>query len=142
MNNYLEKQFVPYEQALQLKELGFNEPCFAYYYTLNGIDWGLSESYEYFGLDDEISIWEKFNIPAPLYQQVFDWFNEEHGMYSYIETFENAEGKLVYDWSIQSCKYEETKHIPEIKPQHDIQLSRISVLNELIKEIKNEPNTK
>lgn len=27
----MNKEFVPYEQALALKELGFDEPCFAYY---------------------------------------------------------------------------------------------------------------
>ena len=25
----MKEQFIPYEQALELKELGFNEPCFA-----------------------------------------------------------------------------------------------------------------
>jgi hypothetical protein len=24
-------EFIPYEQALELKELGFDEPCLAYY---------------------------------------------------------------------------------------------------------------
>ena len=32
MNN-LEKEFIPYEQALALKELGFDEPCLAYWYN-------------------------------------------------------------------------------------------------------------
>jgi hypothetical protein len=27
----MEKDFVPYEEALALKELGFDEPCFAVY---------------------------------------------------------------------------------------------------------------
>ena len=27
----MEKEFVPYEQSLQLKELGLDEPCFGYY---------------------------------------------------------------------------------------------------------------
>jgi hypothetical protein len=27
----MNKEFVPYEQALQLKELGFDEPCLGYY---------------------------------------------------------------------------------------------------------------
>jgi hypothetical protein len=27
----MNKDFVPYEQALVLKELGFDEPCFGYY---------------------------------------------------------------------------------------------------------------
>ena len=26
-----EKEFIPYELALELKQLGFVEPCFAYY---------------------------------------------------------------------------------------------------------------
>lgn len=30
MNN-LEKEFVPYQEALELKELGFDEPCFGWY---------------------------------------------------------------------------------------------------------------
>ena len=27
----MKNEFIPYEQALQLKELGFNEQCFGYY---------------------------------------------------------------------------------------------------------------
>ena len=27
----MNKEFIPYEQALELKELGFNEPCLAIY---------------------------------------------------------------------------------------------------------------
>ena len=27
----MNKEFIPYEQALHLKELGFNEGCFGYY---------------------------------------------------------------------------------------------------------------
>lgn len=27
----IEKEFIPYEQALDLKKLGFDEPCFATY---------------------------------------------------------------------------------------------------------------
>jgi hypothetical protein len=27
----MEKEFIPYEQALELKELEFNEPCFGCY---------------------------------------------------------------------------------------------------------------
>ena len=27
----MDKEFVPYEQSLQLKELGFDEPCFGFY---------------------------------------------------------------------------------------------------------------
>ena len=30
------KEFVSYEMALELKELGFDEPCFTYYYDISG----------------------------------------------------------------------------------------------------------
>jgi hypothetical protein len=72
------KEFIPYEQALALKELGFDEPCFGYYYTLNGKDWKFAEKSEYYRLDDEINIGGKFRLLAPLYQQAFRGFREKY----------------------------------------------------------------
>ncbi len=74
----MEKEFVPYEQALELKELGFDEPCFGFYYTLNGRDWKFVEKTEYHRLDDEMNIGGKFTISAPLYQQAFRWFRKRY----------------------------------------------------------------
>jgi hypothetical protein len=31
----IEQEFVPYEEAFALKELGFNEPCLGYYLCRN-----------------------------------------------------------------------------------------------------------
>jgi len=40
----IEKEFVPYKQSLQLKELGFDEPCFTWYWDdiglYNGLEFG------------------------------------------------------------------------------------------------------
>jgi hypothetical protein len=82
----MEKEFITYEQALALKELGFDEPCFMTY--LNG------------KLDKEIFLFnhsirshstQEF-ISAPLYQQVFRWFREKHnlhnGIYPYYDEYE------------------------------------------------------
>ena len=81
----MEKEFVPYELALRMKQLGFDEPCFAYYYTLNGRDWKFAEKTEYYKLDDNMNIGGKFTISAPLFQQAFRWFREKHGYWSYIK---------------------------------------------------------
>jgi len=62
----MEKEFIPYEQALALKELGFDEPCFTYYFS-NGI---LSDTPRESGDD--------INCSAPLYQQAFRWFREKY----------------------------------------------------------------
>jgi len=64
----MEKEFIPYEQALALKQLGFDEECFGAYHNENNLDlW--SEDFDY-----------SYVVKAPLYQQVFRWFRENHNM--------------------------------------------------------------
>jgi hypothetical protein len=66
----MKKEFVPYKQALALKELGFNEPCFGWWFA-----------------DEEMLIIDKSTkstsekiIQAPLFQQAFRWFREKHDL--------------------------------------------------------------
>jgi hypothetical protein len=60
----MNKEFVPYEQALALKELGFDEPCFGFY-TYEG------------KFSNELSFNEYKNTAlktsAPLYQQAINF---------------------------------------------------------------------
>jgi hypothetical protein len=70
----MEKEFVPYEQALDLKELGFDEPCLMYYdYSLSLVESGVYE------------------CKAPLYQQCWRWFREKYDLDSYMITFSRNE---------------------------------------------------
>lgn len=82
--NDLEKEFVPYQENLELKELGFNEPCFGYYYTLDGKYWEFAEKSEYYKLDDEINIGGKFNLPVSTFSQAFRWFREKYKLVSWV----------------------------------------------------------
>jgi hypothetical protein len=66
----MRREFIPYEQAVGLKELGFDEKTF-YYYVPNGD----LQSMDYI----EQQRW-KFTH-APLYQQAFRWFREKFGYY-------------------------------------------------------------
>jgi hypothetical protein len=84
-------EFVTYELALRMKQLGFDEPCFGYYYTLNGKDWKFAEKSEYYRLDDEINIGGKFSLLAPLYQQAFRWFREKHKLNGEVNYLPNVE---------------------------------------------------
>ena len=66
----IEKEFIPYEQALALKELGFDEPCFGFY----------TEEYK-----NLIKNFCKYpiNLPtkpflAPTFSQAFRWFREKY----------------------------------------------------------------
>ena len=64
----MESLFCPYEQALALKELGFDEPCFGYY-SNGDLVYGNHTN----------NIIQRFRYSAPLYQQAFRWFREKHG---------------------------------------------------------------
>lgn len=64
----MEKEFVPYELAVKLKELGFDKDCLGVYYNKDGN--------------------VRFNLgtekgDAPLWQQAFDWFRDK-GLHSWI----------------------------------------------------------
>jgi len=75
----MDKEFVPYEQALALKELGFDENCL-FYYTK---DFKINHSM----MTDTVCVcnFNKQNkISAPLYQQAFRWFREKYQIDSWI----------------------------------------------------------
>jgi len=78
----MEKEFIPYEQALALKEFGFDEECLDFY----------DDSKELFYCSenkDKIHIGE--GVKSPLYQQAFRWFREKHGIFSSIWRFETEQ---------------------------------------------------
>lgn len=62
----MKNQFIPYEEALELKELGFNEESFGYY-AGNELITSINEIFK----STEILI-----ISAPLYQQAFKFLRE------------------------------------------------------------------
>jgi hypothetical protein len=73
----MEKEFVPYELALDLKQLGFDEPCLAFY--LDNDKKSFTKCME----RADTNTWLKEHmkvygdaITAPLYQQAFRWFRE------------------------------------------------------------------
>ena len=82
----ISKNFIPYDLALELKDLGFDEPCFAFY--------GLSrDDYK----TTRLSIFQNLKtdyLPdvhhldvtcdAPLYQQAFRFFREKYGLHYII----------------------------------------------------------
>ena len=74
----MNKEFVKYEQALALKELGFDEPCL--FHTLKGEINFYRTSQDYFFKNTKNNI----GVSAILYQQAFKWFREKHGLYTEI----------------------------------------------------------
>ena len=67
----IEKDFIPYEEALVLKELGFDERCFAVYFN--------PRQQLYF--DKNINEFNKdVRTLAPTFSQAFRWFRDKHNL--------------------------------------------------------------
>lgn len=99
----MEKEITPYEQALALKELGFNIGCYERYYNQElEIDRG-----EWNGFDIE------HIISAPTFSHAFRWFREKFDYHHTIQHNEKYVGiaySSVVNFSIDEFNtYEEAE---------------------------------
>ena len=77
----MNKEFVPYEEALALKELEFDEPCIA---RFNKKQWQTNVLGNFYRHNSgEVGNF----LASPLYQQAFRWFREKYNLYQDISTF-------------------------------------------------------
>jgi hypothetical protein len=77
----MKDEFVPYELASKLKQLGFDEPCMRYYSKDGSLITRLTQQEE---------------CSAPLFQQAFRWFREEHDLhYQLVPFFSDKESHAV-----------------------------------------------
>ena len=81
----MNREFIPYEEALALKELGFLENVFGCYFLFKGED-----EKPFLCFDDDQYHIEKDNpdmverLPTPLYQQAFRWFRDKHKLTGHV----------------------------------------------------------
>jgi hypothetical protein len=66
----MEKEFLPYQESLELKELGFKEKCAAHYIDEDDLElkWKIYRN---------LSINMTYLVQAPLYQQAFRFFRDK-----------------------------------------------------------------
>ena len=107
----MEKEFGSYNQALKLKALGFNEPCFGYYVDgeLRGVNLGIEELggvepyYQRFGFhtlsNHDIGNPNKIVVTAPTFSQAFRWFREKHQIFPEVLTDCTTEPKFVFTYN-------------------------------------------
>ena len=76
----MEKEFAPYDRALKLKQLGFDEPCFGIWKDGKlisvGGHWGAGITHSMFGFEGDRFAPDECR--APTYSQAFRWFREKY----------------------------------------------------------------
>ena len=132
----MDKEFVTYEQALNLKELGFDEPCFGYYNMVNH-----SGKFQF-----DTRIWENSDdyIEAPTFSQAFRWFREKYVLLGFIEPANGYEDKSLFAFYIcddeqnivdDSHSYSKDSSL-HFKTYEEAELACLIKLIEIIKEDK------
>ena len=130
----MEKEFIPYSEALALKELGFDEPCLNFYFRGEALI--EMKATHTFKEDSEC-------VKAPLYQQAFRWFREKYNLHHSISILQRS---CRYHFKIRTIECEsdlkpfgDNKIIFEDGPRkkyEDIELDCLKKLIEIVKDGK------
>jgi hypothetical protein len=138
----MEKEFIPYEQALALKELGFRSP-----YPIGGYQSGAVFYYEkgnlyYDGRPMYSSDAHAGQIDAPLYQQAFRWFRDKYNLRGFIGFRPNVKqfDYHIYDMSLSGKEYVKQRTMEEFNKDPKVgtyEEAELECLKKLIEAVKN-----
>ena len=124
----MEKEFIPYNLALELKELGFDEPC--------QLGWYLPHSEIAIKAGVEPNYWQLIpthpllnQIAAPTFSQCFRWFREKYNLSSWIY---NSDVKKYWFTILQNGRI--VKSHKELLTYEEAELACIVKLIEIVKQ--------
>ena len=122
--------FVPYELALELKQLGFDEPCFAFY----------DESLYFPNNENQYGTFcnqklDASSCSAPTYSQAFRWFREKHNLRCQINYIGGLINKTTW-WDICVIGHYNTdpkEWEMKYQPYEEAELACLKKLIEIVK---------
>jgi len=85
----MKNEVIPYEEAVAMKKLGFNEKCLACYDEKGVFGLTVMSIKKYYTNSKE----DTWNCAAPLYQQAFRWFREKYNLVAEIQAPDGKDGK-------------------------------------------------
>jgi hypothetical protein len=111
------KEFIPYQEALALKQLGFDEPCFG---------WFASDR----TLVKEVTEKTDFTL-APTYSQAFRWFRENYNLFGQV----NIRTYYIYEISNDGIAIEMVSQYDKLlNTYEEAELECLKKLIELVKQ--------
>jgi len=124
------KEFIPYADALALKELGFDEPCFGYYWIHDKeLVLNLNTPFQGYhkGFDGSIS--------APTFSQCFRWFREKYRLYHVINMFGDWD-KPQYGYIVSGKTMDNPAHMWHYENKDSYEEAELACLIKLIEIVK------
>lgn len=128
----MDKDFVPYQPSLDLKELGFNEDCFGWY-NWTGKDLSLTNN-SYVDINP---------TPAPTFSQAFRWFREKYDLHPSFTRYKsssiNREPTIfthLYEIQIIDENADKIFHVGDFNSLEEAELECLKKLIEIVKDKK------
>ena len=130
----MNREFIPYELALELKRVGYDEPCLAWYNPkgtlLSDLTIGHEET-DFFYTQNDM---DENQCIAPTYSQAFRWFRDNNNIHSYIDILKRYNGKSVYEFVIVSDDIEEEENNRRWKTYEEAEFECLKELIEIVNE--------
>lgn len=137
----MDKYFIPYKEALDLKELGFDEPCLKY-------QWNNSEHSKWMASSNkpnELHVQKLFQeeeniytISIPTFSQAFRFFRENYGLEAIVQ---RADDYIWYKWKINQYSEIGKNCVYEWEGYTSYEDAELACLKELIEIVKLQKNT-
>ena len=127
----MEREFVEYTEALELKELGFNEPCFGFYDDIDD-----DHPVSFIRIESLCDKLKSSITLAPLYRQAFRWLREKHEIEATTSCYYSKRLGVSYEEREYHCHIIRdgvTSKGPKYKTYEDAELVCLKKLIELVK---------
>jgi hypothetical protein len=123
--NSIESNFVPYQIALDMKSIGFDEPCFGYYEIGEFVFWHDSKQ------EKELLL----NCSAPTWKQAFKFFREKYKYDITIPPSGDSKGNTIgYYYEIIFQNWDEGIESDSYDTYEETELECLKKLIEIAKE--------
>jgi hypothetical protein len=123
----MEKEFIPYTLALDMKSIGFDEPCFGFYNNAEAIPYIKQD------LTDELKLIYTGDFEAPTFSQCFRWFRENYGLYHSIGLDNSLENDVNCDYVIINHSQSISELETDFKCYEEAELECLKKLIEIVK---------
>ena len=120
----IQKYFTPYPETIELKTLGFDEPCFAWYVSeKHGLEYGKVIQSDL--LRDAVI--------APTFSQCFRFFREKYGLEGVAQ---RSEDFIWYKWKISQYNEDGKKYVADWYEYETYEEAEHACLRKLIEIVK------
>ena len=137
----IEKEFVPYDLALRLKVLGFEESCLAYYESqdknlvINFNSLPLTEEQKkrpgLYTIDNRNGVLPQWAVAAPTWRAAFKWFKDKHKLKSWIQEH-SKNTNFIYEIRPHICAHYKEGETYVYKTSEKTELACLKKLCEIV----------